>query len=319
MSVATEHPVSSMKSSYTISRTMGQAPAVTNMARLLTEPAQHAVDRPVTQPELYEPDHTILQNHLSVAASNLPTGANSTSRTNANSHGLDISGAFPSTIASQANSTDVHELQVEEKADDNLNHEPEGQDPAAKSDSLDQAPAASADERCFEQVHVIKESSEGKQLSQMHERPVPSQTATASTFHHSNIVPTGVQLQSTASQGSEPASPPSIVKLSPQEITLAELKAQKSALLASLGALPAIQVLIEESQTSDVDVSDDGGGSTETDITTAANKMVKEHIKLLHEYNELKDVGQGLMGLIADQRGVRIVEVQDEFGIDAND
>ncbi|KAF1933569.1 Swi5-domain-containing protein [Didymella exigua CBS 183.55] len=51
----------------------------------------------------------------------------------------------------------------------------------------------------------------------------------------------------------------------------------------------------------------------------AANKIVKDHIKLLHEYNELKDVGQGLMGLIADQRGLRIIEVQDEFGIDTND
>lgn len=51
----------------------------------------------------------------------------------------------------------------------------------------------------------------------------------------------------------------------------------------------------------------------------AANKIVKGHIKLLHEYNELKDVGQGLMGLIADQRAVRIVEVQAEFGVDAED
>ncbi|KAF2106790.1 DNA repair protein [Lophiotrema nucula] len=52
---------------------------------------------------------------------------------------------------------------------------------------------------------------------------------------------------------------------------------------------------------------------------TAANRIVKDHIKLLHEYNEIKDVGQGLMGLIADQRGVRIVEVQDEFGIGSKD
>jgi hypothetical protein len=105
----------------------------------------------------------------------------------------------------------------------------------------------------------------------------------------------------------------------PQEITLAELRAQKAALLASLGALPAIQVLMEESASSDVDMEDGDGEPTETDILAAANKIVKEHIKLLHQYNELKDVGQGLMGLIADQRGVRIVEVQEEFGIDAKD
>lgn len=118
--------------------------------------------------------------------------------------------------------------------------------------------------------------------------------------------------QSTASQASEPTSPLPATKPSPQDVTLAELRAQKAALLSSLRVQPAIQVLMEEND-------DDDGEPTEADIMTAANKIVKEHIKLLHEYNELKDVGQGLMGLIADQRGVRIVEVQNEFGIDAND
>ena len=105
----------------------------------------------------------------------------------------------------------------------------------------------------------------------------------------------------------------------PQELTLAELKTQKAALLASLGALPAIQVLMEETASSGAETDNDTDEPTEADIMSAANKIVKEHIKLLHEYNELKDVGQGLMGLIADQRGVRIVEVQEDFGIDAND
>jgi len=109
------------------------------------------------------------------------------------------------------------------------------------------------------------------------------------------------------------------IAMTPQEITLADLKAQKSALLASLAALPAIRVLMEENASSDVDMADGDDEPTEADIMTAANKMVKDHIKLLHEYNELKDVGQGLMGLIADQRGVRIIEVQEEFGVDAND
>lgn len=127
------------------------------------------------------------------------------------------------------------------------------------------------------------------------------------------------QLQATALESGQHVSPRPTAILTSQEITIAELRAQKSALLASLGALPAIRVLIEEDQPSDVDMSDGDGVSTDADITAAANKIVKGHIKLLHEYNELKDVGQGLMGLIADQRGVRIVEVQDQFGIDAND
>lgn len=109
------------------------------------------------------------------------------------------------------------------------------------------------------------------------------------------------------------------VPKTPQEITLAELKAHKAALLTSLIALPAVQVVIEEQATLNVGASDDGGEPAEADVMAAANKIVKEHIKLLHEYNELKDMGQGLMGLIADQRGARIIEVQSEFGIEAQD
>jgi hypothetical protein len=133
-------------------------------------------------------------------------------------------------------------------------------------------------------------------------------TSTQSTFDS----------QTTISDQSSPTATHPIVSKTPQEITLAELKAQKAALLASLAALPAVQVLIEENATSDTELAEDDE-PTEKDIMAAANKMVKEHIKLLHEYNELKDVGQGLMGLIADQRGVRIMEVQEEFGIDAKD
>lgn len=50
-----------------------------------------------------------------------------------------------------------------------------------------------------------------------------------------------------------------------------------------------------------------------------AKTVTKRHITLLHEYNEIKDVAQGLMGLIAEQRGARIIEVQEEFGMDPKD
>lgn len=76
---------------------------------------------------------------------------------------------------------------------------------------------------------------------------------------------------------------------------------------------------MEENASADIEMTEADEEPTEADIMTAANKIVKDHIKLLHEYNELKDVGQGLMGLIADQRGVRIIEVQEEFGIEAQD
>jgi DNA repair protein Swi5/Sae3 len=40
---------------------------------------------------------------------------------------------------------------------------------------------------------------------------------------------------------------------------------------------------------------------------------------LLHEYNEIKDVAQGLIGMIADARGVRVVDCQEEFGVGDGD
>lgn len=46
---------------------------------------------------------------------------------------------------------------------------------------------------------------------------------------------------------------------------------------------------------------------------------VQRHIHLLHEYNEIKDIGQGLTGLIADARGVRQIEVQREYGVNDRD
>ncbi|KAJ5126297.1 hypothetical protein N7448_005609 [Penicillium atrosanguineum] len=47
--------------------------------------------------------------------------------------------------------------------------------------------------------------------------------------------------------------------------------------------------------------------------------IVNRHIRLLHEYNEVKDTAQGLLGLIADARGVRQAEVEREFGVKEGD
>ncbi|KAK2765953.1 hypothetical protein FQN54_007468 [Arachnomyces sp. PD_36] len=48
-------------------------------------------------------------------------------------------------------------------------------------------------------------------------------------------------------------------------------------------------------------------------------QIVQRHIRLLHEYNEIKDIAQGLMGMIADGRGVRHIVVQREFGVGGDD
>ncbi|OMP89117.1 DNA repair protein SWI5-like protein, partial [Diplodia seriata] len=51
----------------------------------------------------------------------------------------------------------------------------------------------------------------------------------------------------------------------------------------------------------------------------AAKAIIQQQIRRLNDYNEMRDVGQELMGIIAESRGVRIKEVQEEFGISAND
>jgi DNA repair protein Swi5/Sae3 len=51
----------------------------------------------------------------------------------------------------------------------------------------------------------------------------------------------------------------------------------------------------------------------------ASNTVIKAHIHQLHAYNEIKDIGQGLMGLIADKRGCRIMAVMEDFGVEEKD
>ncbi|EED18246.1 DNA repair protein Swi5/Sae3, putative [Talaromyces stipitatus ATCC 10500] len=51
----------------------------------------------------------------------------------------------------------------------------------------------------------------------------------------------------------------------------------------------------------------------------APSQTVQNHIRLLHDYNEIRDIGQGLLSLIAEKRGVRYKDVLEEFGVDAND
>ena len=53
--------------------------------------------------------------------------------------------------------------------------------------------------------------------------------------------------------------------------------------------------------------------------TSDPQALVNDHIRRLHQYNEIRDVGQGLMGMIAEQRGMRVVDIYKEFGISEND
>lgn len=168
------------------------------------------------------------------------------------------------------------------------------------------------------QSQVLPKQPKVRGLS-LEEASQPKEAASQGLETSDTAIESTCESQQQSRVGASPTTMRTRPSKSPQEITLSELKAQRASLLASLRSLPAIQVLVEETAASDAGADGGCDEPTDVDIMNAANKMVKQHIKLLHEYNELKDVGQGLMGLIADQRGVRIVEVQEEFGVDAKD
>ncbi|MBE7180378.1 MAG: hypothetical protein INR71_04055 [Terriglobus roseus] len=56
-----------------------------------------------------------------------------------------------------------------------------------------------------------------------------------------------------------------------------------------------------------------------SEVLAAAKATVKQHISLMHRYNEIRDTALGLMGMLADQRGVRLRDVQEDFGMSVND
>ena len=92
------------------------------------------------------------------------------------------------------------------------------------------------------------------------------------------------------------------------EATLATLQTQKAALVAS-STLPS-GLSMPDSWTEEE--------KTKSALSTA-NAVINEHITLLHKYNEIKDIAQGLMGLIAESRGVRVKVVMEEFGMGEGD
>jgi DNA repair protein Swi5/Sae3 len=97
--------------------------------------------------------------------------------------------------------------------------------------------------------------------------------------------------------------------------TLADLKSERLS-LASQTKLPSGLPLATTNPSTGLPLS-------EEEILAAALKsssaVVKEHITLLHKYNEIKDIGQGLMGLIADKRDCRVKVVMEEFGVGEKD
>ncbi len=55
------------------------------------------------------------------------------------------------------------------------------------------------------------------------------------------------------------------------------------------------------------------------EVLRSAKAVIKEHIARLGRYNEIRDVGMGLIGIVADMRRERVRDVQGEFGVEDGD
>ena len=158
-------------------------------------------------------------------------------------------------------------------------------------------------------------SQEGATLQQQREVDV---TATKSSDDIALSSPALVEPEeekNSEAKSQEPTNPPSnprlqalAAKKTNLEATLASLHAERSTLVAS-ARLPSGLAMPDAWSEEE---------KTKSALATA-NAVIKEHIALLHKYNEIKDIGQGLMGLIADKRGVRVASVMEEFGMEEKD
>ncbi|KAB2576542.1 putative dna repair protein swi5 protein [Lasiodiplodia theobromae] len=105
------------------------------------------------------------------------------------------------------------------------------------------------------------------------------------------------------------------------QATLADLTARRADVLKELTAIPSVAAkLPSHAAATNPTAKSEADANAEKDAAVqAAKDIVQQHIRRLQNYNEMRDIGQGLMGIIAESRGVRIKEVQEEFDISAND
>lgn len=138
--------------------------------------------------------------------------------------------------------------------------------------------------------------------------PPPSSNNPETTEDTSQTKPT------TTSSESNPRLTALQIKKSTLQQTLASLQAER-AHLATQAKLPSGLPLPTTTPS--------GTALTDDELLASAlkssNVVIKGHIALLHKYNEIKDMGQGLMGLIADKRDCRVVGVMEEFGVGEGD
>ncbi|KAK6362157.1 hypothetical protein TWF730_005854 [Orbilia blumenaviensis] len=102
-------------------------------------------------------------------------------------------------------------------------------------------------------------------------------------------------------------SPPSVPSTEDSNLSAKELKYRDS-LLSQISALES-QLETVKSQIS----------STTGKLENPSKATIQQHIKLLHDFNEIRDVGLHLIGMIADERGVGLKQVLGEFGVTEKD
>lgn len=108
------------------------------------------------------------------------------------------------------------------------------------------------------------------------------------------------------------ASSPTISEPSPErskEILLAELKAIRIASITARNTALEVELASKRARLEEIT----------RELKAPAQETVRRHIKLLHDYNDIRDVGQGLIGMIAEQRGVQIGSLYEDYGVGVKD
>ena len=141
--------------------------------------------------------------------------------------------------------------------------------------------------------------------------PVPSSSAPADQEPHTKPVVTQEPEDDAKEQRATPPNP-RVTALNKKRIALeakfTDLQAHRSALVSQAKLPSGLDMPAEWTEDQRRDQA-----------LKSANVVIKDHIKALHRYNEIRDIGLGLLGLVAEKRGVRQAAIMDEFGVSEKD
>ncbi|KAI9890891.1 MAG: hypothetical protein M1814_003530 [Vezdaea aestivalis] len=170
-------------------------------------------------------------------------------------------------------------------------------------------------------------SSLGKRRRSDVEESISDATEEAAATLHA-VDPTAAPLQvrsdSADGRGTEYTADPGSIKPKAVEATAedpAAIDQSSPAHLAEVEALRLAYIELAEAEAEEQEliaklpISDEERNHPDFDAQVWAQNVLDRHTRILHEYNDIRDVGLGLMGIIADGRGVPLREVIEEFGM----